>query len=87
MRNLYGEFEKEGRNAYRLATPGVRNHVIRRPSASYFKLRLNKLPKVIERALAAVSPQGATGYLLCALELRAGQGDRPAVLRSTPEHA
>lgn len=28
----------------------------------------NRLPSAIDRALAAVSPEGVTGYLLCALE-------------------
>ena len=29
---------------------------------------VNRLPSAIDRALAAVSPEGVTGYLLCALE-------------------
>lgn len=32
--------------------------------------RIYKLPTAIEQALASVSPDGVTGYLLCALERR-----------------
>lgn len=32
------------------------------------EMEFNRLPSAIERARSAVSPEGVTGYLLCALE-------------------
>lgn len=41
-------------------------------TAAVGNLRIYRLPKAIERARSAVSPEGITGYLLCAREQRIG---------------
>jgi hypothetical protein len=41
-------------------------------TAAVGNLRIYRLPKAIEQARSAVSPEGITGYLLCAKEQRIG---------------
>lgn len=41
-------------------------------TAAVGNLRIYKLPRAIERARSAVSPEGITGYLLCAREQQIG---------------